>query len=64
MFETFRHVSTVVADSSGRVSLGKAGVVVSDRYRVTVAEDGSVLLRPLAKSPTPAQEPATRSPRP
>ncbi|MFB9730941.1 hypothetical protein [Ornithinimicrobium kibberense] len=47
----FKDAGQVVADERGRVAVGKAGVRKNDRYAVSVSDDGSILLTPLATVP-------------
>lgn len=48
----FTPVAEVVADGRGRVPIGRAGAHKDDRYAVSKAADGSILLTPLSSIPT------------
>ena len=49
--EGFRPVTEVTADARARVPVGKAGAHKADRYLVSVNDDGTILLVPLALIP-------------
>jgi hypothetical protein len=49
--EGFRPVAEVTADERSRIAFGRAGVHKDDRYAVSIAEDGAILLTPLASIP-------------
>lgn len=51
IMEGFHVVTEVTADERGRIPFGRAGVHKDDRYALSVADDGTMLLTPLATIP-------------
>lgn len=49
--DSFHAVGEAVADERGRLPMGKSGVRKDDRYAVSVADDGRILLTPLVSIP-------------
>jgi hypothetical protein len=47
----FHPVAEVTADDRARIAFGKAGVHKDDRFLVSTADDGAILLTPLASIP-------------
>jgi hypothetical protein len=47
----FHPVAEVTADDRARIAFGKAGVHKDDRFLVSTADDGTILLTPLASIP-------------
>jgi len=50
-FDGFEPVTEVTTDDRGRVAVSKAGAHSRERYAVSKAADGSILLTPLASIP-------------
>ncbi|MGH3626169.1 MAG: hypothetical protein ACRDRL_01800 [Sciscionella sp.] len=50
--DDFTPVDEVTADDRARIPIGRAGAHKNDRYAVSKAADGSILLTPLVSIPT------------